>query len=149
MRKILFLYIIAALPTICQASAPSTLFVEDTFGNTAEFSFTDSEITVENGVMTVNGQSFNFSNVDNFYFEKAETSIESPKISPLTLFIDKADNLQITGETTLGNIEIFSITGQLLKTAQTSKNSVSIPISELEQGVYLIKTGSRTVKFIR
>jgi hypothetical protein len=132
-----------------QSQVTSNLVVADTDGNTTHIPFDGSEIIIENGVIKVNGQSFNFEDVDNFYFKKSETSVANIQNQSLKVFIDRADNLQLSSETALGDIEIFSITGRLLKKTHTSDVVATIPVYELERGVYLLKTGSQTVKFIR
>ncbi len=58
--------------------------------------------------------------------------------------------LNITGLTNTDNsvAQIYSVTGQLLQTVKDVKNNSKISLKQLPKGIYLLKIGTQTAKFI-
>ncbi len=58
------------------------------------------------------------------------------------------NNLTITGMD-ISNIRITDVTGKLVRQLTTTKEQITINISDLENGIYYVKVGNKTRKFIK
>ncbi len=78
------------------------------------------------------------------------TGISETNTTGTSIFPNPAsDKIQITSSVSLDNstVEIYSITGKLVsKTSLNDKNEINI--SNLSNGIYLIKINSETVNFV-
>ena len=63
------------------------------------------------------------------------------------------DNIVLTAENATGevlNVSVYSITGREVVNANVSlSNQVSIPFSNVANGVYILKIGDNAVKFVK
>lgn len=60
--------------------------------------------------------------------------------SPFAIYPNPAKhNLNITGESVINSVRVFSITGQLVKEINVNKTSASISIADLNSGLYLVQ----------
>ena len=133
------------------------LYLEKTDGNLFEIPFTDSEIRLQDNLITANTPSahysFAYDEVDSFWFELKSSGGASIKNQPLPtsvqVFLDGAGILHVSGNHPLRNIAIYSITGHLMKKVDTDAAETTINISHFAKGVYLVKTYEKTVKIIK
>lgn len=71
-----------------------------------------------------------------------------PEVSALKLYPNPAGNT-VTVEGTLGEIQIYDMTGRLLLSQRSSLQPATIHIGDLPRGVYLLRTAGTTAKLIK
>ena len=60
-----------------------------------------------------------------------------------------SDRINVAGSEVAGGVSMYSLTGQLVKHIIPASEEVSIDISDLPSGYYLVKAGKSTVKIIK
>ena len=108
-------------------------------------------IVFENNAMTVKMKTdADVTDVVSVRFEKS-TGIENPK-PDLSFFVfpnPVKDVLTVTGAHANGIINLFSLTGTLLKSIPAQESATNIDVSSLSPGLYLLRVEGKTVKFIK
>jgi len=156
----LFLYIILSASAVhfaySEDTIPSIIIFENTEGQKTEISITGSEVNIFNGVFTVVSSAeeeftFNFTDINSFYFKKDESGTRNNEIKTdaAKIYFDDAENLKISAGSSIGKVDVFSITGQKLKSVVVQSNEALIPASDLKGGIYLIKTDLGTFKLLK
>jgi len=81
-------------------------------------------------------------NVDNTYdqcYSCAEASIDETQFEALSVFpIPATDVINISDETTIGNVVIYSVVGQKVIEVEMDNTNGSIAIDELNPGIYYL-----------
>ena len=109
-----------------------------------------SKFDIEVGAETV-------SDVDYVYFyrgsEEDITGIESAKIQPneerLTLQTQVSSQLQISGCGAATRAAVYSANGQLMLEAPVANGATTINVEQMARGVYIVKVGRKSLKFIK
>ena len=94
-----------------------------------------------------NGNSFD---IGAFEFQQT-TSVQNINYSKLSIVPNPAKDFINIKAKNIDNIYIFDITGKLIitKTNQNTNNEVLIDISKLNKGLYFVKVGDTTAKFVK
>jgi hypothetical protein len=91
--------------------------------------------------------------VRKLYFDMQTSLVEigPGKYNGITLFPDPAYNLITLGNIPDGlvQVNIYSVDGKLLLKTGVSDDNKTINVSNLQPGLYLLKAGSHTAKFIK
>ena len=112
------------------------------------------KIVFENNSMTVNLKSGDdATNVMciRFGLKEPGTGLENLK-SESSIFIfpnPVKTSLTVTGAAKDAKINLLDLTGTLLQSIPAQENSTQIDVSTLQQGIYLLQMGEKTVKFIK
>ena len=109
-----------------------------------------SKFDIEVGAETV-------SDVDYVYFyrgsEEDITGIESAKTLPneerLTLQTQVSSQLQISGCGAATRAAVYSANGQLMLEAPVANGATTINVEQMARGVYIVKVGRKSLKFIK
>jgi hypothetical protein len=108
------------------------------FGTEAERT-TKVTVTAEDGTVKVYTIVFT---VDN-------TGIANSTVK-LNLYPNPAqDEITITGLAQVNRLEIMNITGKLIRNIEITGDEVTVTISDLNKGMYFLKTDTQTLKFIK
>lgn len=102
--------------------------------------------------VNTNGGDMFSASLTTLYFAKSETSIEDITEQKTThkLYPNPVhDYLHIISEKPIGNVYIYDIHGKLVKYMETTENELSLDLSFLTSGLYLVKTTSQTTKIIK
>jgi len=120
-------------------------------------SFTDVPYGTYSGLATANGfedESFILVVDDKLntpphpavYLDPVPTSIEKPSMATMTIYPNPVmDVLNIQSEDAVAKVEIFSVSGSLVK-AVNANSITSISVPELPKGVYLVRTSNASGK---
>ena len=112
------------------------------------------KIVFENSTMTVNLKSGDDATdvmCIRFRLMEPGTGLENLK-SESSIFVfpnPVKTSLTITGVEKNVKINILDLTGVLLQSISSQENSTNIDVSALQQGIYLLHTGEKVVKFIK
>jgi CubicO group peptidase (beta-lactamase class C family) len=87
----------------------------------------------------------------------ATTAVEKPTHNESMVQIypnPSSDIIVITSEKVIGNVEIHNIQGQILKSSVFSAKEISMPVGEMQKGIYILRAkmtdGSRWIgKFVK
>ena len=165
MKKILILIIIAVVGTqnFVHLHAQTAIFVQPKNGEQVAFPLSEKPtITFENSTMTIQSQSFALGDIQNLSFKNSgQTRVakamawEQLQVYPnpvingqLTIY-----NLQLTANSNPLSIEIYDMNGNrvyvasvgaLHATPSQSDNQMTINISHLRSGTYIVKIGTST-----
>ncbi len=123
-----------------------------------EISLQDGEIVIYNNDLDFLYDS-NPSKNRNFEFDKVKKLVVSNKPrtfieelfhnSNFEAFIDKDSQLHISSDKELGRVSVYSISGSMIVDFVTSSNKATVDMSNISQGVYIIRCGVKTVKVIK
>lgn len=93
--------------------------------------------------------------IDNIYFYKETTaSIENNDLLGFSMFPNPASNqLKISAQEAISSVNVFDVSGRKVKSFTINNNNITLDISDLSEGVYLIKYKSAgkagAAKFIK
>jgi Secretion system C-terminal sorting domain len=92
--------------------------------------------------------------IDNVYFSKTALGVNDFEISKINMYPNPAKNeLNIDSASDIENVSIFNLLGQEVISKSINNKSVSLNISDLQSGVYIVKTSienkTSTSKFIK
>jgi len=148
---LLGLVLLAAGQLFAQSFKMITLSAD---GNTSTYLVSEvQKITFDEGnsTMIVNlktgGDETNITRVS---FEDA-TGIQTPKPeSSISVFPNPVqETLTVNGVKKDAVINVYSMSGALLKTVTAQENSTKVDVSSLQQGIYLLQIGKQVVKFVK
>ena len=157
-------YIIAAatllatmLGTATAAEYSHSVLINLKEGGSVAYKFEDVPVATIDGdnlkitlAMTDESVIYPFANVVNLTFEKKESGIANVKDNASVTFGITSESLEVWGLTASTQVSIFDATGALRATgAADEAGYVTIETSNLDKGVYLVKAGAHSFKFIR
>ena len=92
--------------------------------------------------------------VDNVYFSNVALANDTFTNNTLKIYPNPASNaITIENESTIQSVNIYNVVGQEVKVASPNANSITLDISNLETGIYIIKSVSEgktnTTKFVK
>jgi len=138
------------LKAVLERENSSALILENFDKGVLELTYDGVTITPATGnKMEVAYDEFKKASFSDVY-NPAYASIEAVKAQTMTAYIlPKSDNLVIESNRTIGNITIYSITGQVLINTVAKGNPAIVDVSFLPKGFYILKTGGQTLKLYR
>ena len=153
MKKIFFLSLVLLLAGRIFAAESLHLITLTADGTEASYVLTDvRKIVFDNNTMTVNLKvGAEATNVTCIKFSSMGTGLENLKTeSSIFVFPNPVKTyLTITGVDKHAKINLMDLTGTLLQSISAQENATNIDVSTLQQGVYLLQTGEKIVKFIK
>lgn len=76
--------------------------------------------------------------MDNLYFyDDTNTGIKNPE-SNLKCFVENGANLKINSSEVISQVSVRSMTGQMLKSVKTNSSDLSVDVSDLSTGNYIV-----------
>lgn len=144
-----------SLLTVMGAVGQSRLNLTLKNGNSHWFQMQDTKITFEGSQVVITEKERNrapFSLYDVAKLSIAEPPASAEKVqhpASLSVYIDN-NELRFKGVTSddVQGITIYNLNGQRVYAAKQSLNN-PVPLSNLSKGIYLIRTQSQTIKFIK
>lgn len=104
---------------------------------------TDFSVVVKNGDPVVGVQRVTFD-------KKQSTGVETGKEVHVRVYPNPVqENLHMSGLSEGSRVEIVALDGRVIKRVDATGCELSIPISDLSAGSYLLKTADTTLKFIK
>ena len=157
MKKILFLPILLMIVIAGHAEVTHLKIVPLT-GDEATSSLAQiGKIVLSNEQMCLYGQDDSelgctpFSQIGKIVFYHDETTkLDNTANAAIQVFLDPAtDALFVRGIAGEQTVRVYSVSGQLLQSANASNGEAIIPVSGLQNGTYLLQVGAQVVKFIK
>ena len=150
-KTILFAALLLPLSVLAENKA---LVIELNSGQTSSFLLLEKPVMTmadtELNITTASIQaSFLMADVKRFYFSEETNDIKTLRQEGFTFSQIDGDNLEITGLSSKDHITIFDMAGHQLGSASISEGKANVCISGYKQGIYFIKTGSQTIKFLK
>jgi len=109
------------------------------------------KIVFDNNTMTVKMKAGDdATNITRISFEDI-TGIETQKAEPSVFVFPNPvkETLTVNGVKKDAVINLYSLAGTLIKTVPAQENATNIDVSSLKQGIYLLRAGEKTIKFIK
>ena len=104
---------------------------------------TDFSVVVKNGDPVVGVQRVTFD-------KKQSTGVETGKEVQVRVYPNPVqENLHMRGLSEGSRVEIVALDGRVIKRVEATGSELSIPVSDLSAGSYLLKTADTTLKFIK
>ncbi len=83
-------------------------------------------------------------------FSVDNTGINNPAAARISLYpVPATSKLHIVGIQGTQNVQIINLVGSVVKTVTISSSNAVIDISDLHSGLYLIRTGNATLRFMK
>ena len=156
MRKIIRILLVALLLPMTARAANTTLVVELTNGQTANYLLQDKPVlTMEGTRLNIKTETvqtdYERSLVKQFYFTDGSTGVKEVLKNALVVYKQTdADHLEISGLSQNERIAIYNTSGVQVGSVSRDSDKAVISLSGLERGIYLVKIGkSQTIKFLR
>lgn len=102
--------------------------------------------------MSLNGnvEYIEFGDIAKMYAEKSVTGIKTPAKNAITLETESDGTIVLSGLKNKCDVQLFDVSGKLLRKVHASGNVVRISLSSYSRGTYIVKTSnSETFKFLK
>lgn len=155
MKFIKILLVALLLLPMTVKAANSTLVVELTNGQTANYLLQDKPILTMEGtrlnIKTDDIQTYyERSQVKKFYFTDGSTGTKEMLKDALVYKQTDADHLEISGLSQNDRIAIYNTSGVQVGSVSRDSDKAVVSLNGLQRGIYLVRIGkSQTIKFIR
>ena len=156
MKKFFGILLAALLLPMTAMAANTTLVVELTNGQTANYLLEDKPVlTMEGTRLNIKTDAvqtdYERSLVKRFYFIEGSTGVKEVLKNALVVYKQTdADHLEISGLSQNDRIAIYNTSGVQVGSVSRNSDKAVVSLSGLERGIYLVKIGkSQTIKFIR
>ena len=155
MRKFIRFILAALLLPMTAMAANTTLVVELTNGQTANYLLQDkpvltmegSQLTIKTGTVQT---SYERSLVKCFFFTGESSGVKEMLKGTLVYKQTDADHLEISGLSQSDRIAIYNTSGVQVGSVSRDSDKAVVSLSGLQRGIYLVKIGERqTIKFVR
>jgi hypothetical protein len=84
--------------------------------------------------------------VDNVYFSSVALSTTSFNVAEVKMYPNPAtDIVTISAVNVIDSVSVYSVLGQEIKQVQPNTNAVSVDVSDLQAGIYVVKVTSSGV----
>lgn len=104
---------------------------------------TQFSVVVKNGDPVVGVQRVTFS-------KKQSTEVGDAVVAQVRIYPNPVqENLHMSGLREGSRVEIVALDGRVVKRMEAAGSELSIPVSDLSAGSYLLKTADTTLKFIK
>jgi len=153
-KKLFFLAIVLLSVGQLFAEQESKLITLKADGTETVYALADvQKIVFENNTMTVNMKSgSDAKGITSVSFLLSDGSgIEKPQLfSSVFVFPNPVKtNLTVSGADKGMKINLFDLNGKLLQSVIAKDNSTEVNVSSFPSGIYLLRVGEQTVKFIK
>ncbi len=135
-------------------AAETCLIVEMKDSN--KFSFMLAEkpvITFQNGDLVVNGSastSYAISNVKNYHFEESiANSVETAVENELRIVYLDENSIQVQNAEANAQVTVFSVAGVAYSNQYADAEGTATVQLPSQKGIYIVKVGNQSFKFIR
>jgi hypothetical protein len=158
--QIIFIALIAMMVCL-QAQNTSLLRVdyvtEDNTITYDEFSIEAGKVQILDDTVKIvfpsapdSNRSYAFDAVRSMVFSLQTPTSEVANVQlPVTAYVDKVGTLHLHAAKLIGHVSIYSITGTLVSTFEANSTAAHIDFGKFQAGVYLLKIGNQTVKFVK
>ena len=131
-------------------SSSTTLTVEEFSLTGAEVLIKGNEVSVEYAAEPAKNRKFDFDLIKSFEFGlRLITGINNVNTLVFRAYIDEAKILHIEAEESLGQVNIYSLTGTLLTSHKTDENRTQINMSSFQRGLYIVQGGINRVMIVK
>jgi len=132
-------------------TASSTIVTVDEFSLTgAEVLIKGNEVSVEYAAQPAKNRKFDFDLITSFEFGlRTITGINNVNDTVFRAYIDGAKILHVEAEESLGQVNIYALTGSLLTSHKTDGNRAQINMSEFQRGIYILQGGVNRVMIVK
>ena len=155
MKRLKMLFLAALLLPLSALAAETTLVVELTTGQTANYVLQDKPVlTIEGTLLRIKTESvqtdYERSQVKRFYFTGDHTGLKETLKDALVYKQTDADHLEISGLSQSDRITVCDMAGRQCGSISRSGDTATISLSGQQRGVYLVRVGkSQTIKFVK
>ena len=129
----------------------STIVTVDEFSLTgAEVLIKGNEVSVEYAAQPAKNRKYDFDLITSFEFGlRTITGISNVNALVFRAYIDEGKILHIEAEESLGQVNIYSLTGALLTSHKTDGNRTQINMSSFQRGIYIVQGGVNRALIIK
>ena len=155
MKRLKWLFLAALLLPLSALAAETTLVVELTTGQTANYVLQDKPVlTIEGTLLRIKTESvqtdYERSQVKRFYFTGDHTGLKETLKDALVYKQTDADHLEISGLSQSDRITVCDMAGRQCGSISRSGDTATISLSGQQKGVYLVRVGkSQTIKIVK
>lgn len=155
MKRLRVLLLTALLLPLCAMATESTLVVELTSGETANYLLQEKPVLTFNGTqLTITTEavqtSYERALVKKYYFIGDFTGVKEAAKNAVVYKQTDADHLEISGLSQSDRITVCDMAGRQCGSISHSGNTAIVSLSGQQRGVYLIRVGkSQTIKFVK
>jgi hypothetical protein len=155
MKRLKWLFLAALLLPLSALAAETTLVVELTTGQTANYVLQDKPVlTIEGTLLRIKTESvqtdYERSQVKRFCFTGDHTGLKETLKDALVYKQTDADHLEISGLSANDRIMIYNTSGVQVGAVSRDSDKAVVSLSGLQRGIYLIKVGNiQTIKFVK
>jgi len=113
---------------------------------------TVQKVVFENNAMTVKTNTGDATNITCIKFTQDENEgIKNQKLEPSIFAFPNpvSETLTVKGVKKDAIINLYDMSGALLKTVTSQENSTNVDVSTLQKGVYLLRIDKQVIKFIK
>jgi len=116
----------------------------------AEILIKGNEVSIVYATEPVKNCKFDFDLINSFEFElRTITGINNVNTPVFRAYIDGAKMLQVEAAESLGQVNIYAVTGKLLTSQKTDGNRTQINMSSFQRGIYIVQGGINRVMIIK
>ena len=84
------------------------------------------------------------------FYDNGTTGLTDTESSAIQVFLDPTqESLFVRGVAGQQTVRVYSVSGQLLQSANATNGEANVPVSGLQNGTYLLQVGAQVVKFIK
>ena len=155
MRKFIRFILAALLLPMSTMAANTTLVVELTNGQTANYLLMDKPVlTIEGTRLNIKTEAvqtaYERNIVKQFYFIGESTGVKEVSKNALVYRQTDANHLEISGLSPNDRVAIYNTSGIQMGSVSRDNDKAVVSLSGLQEGIYLVKIGnSQTIKFVR
>lgn len=155
MRKFIKILLAALLLPMSAMAANTTLVVELTNGQTANYLLQEKPVlTMEGTQLIIKTEAvqtgYERDLVKRFYFTGESTGVKELSKNALVYRQTDADHLEISGMSLDDRIIVYNTAGVQMGSVSRNSDKAVISLRGLQRGIYLVKIGnSQTIKFVR
>ncbi|MEA4984770.1 MAG: T9SS type A sorting domain-containing protein [Paludibacter sp.] len=161
MKQKIYILVVALVAMTVSLQAQASSFLRVTYAtesgtNADNFSIEGGEIQILDNTVNIvfsgnpeQNRTYLFDDIRSLQFE-IQTSTGNLELDvPLVVYTDKAGVLHLRAMESLGLINVYSIAGTLVASVKSDTTEACIDFKEARPGMYIVKTGNQTVKFIK
>ncbi len=116
-------------------------------GDKPVLTFNENRLVVKTNVASAE---FEIANVVKYYFAESDLTGQENSDAEMGYVYVTEEGVKIEKFAPFVSVSLFGVTGQLIKTYQTSADgSLEITLSDKAKGIYLVKTNNTTIKVIK
>lgn len=148
-----------SIVAVAQHTEPYAEIIYNSGGDVLEeeYSLKQAVLTILNGSVSVDYNSNAISNKQYNFDDMVELTIFSKPVTHISsadetidfvVYVDQESQLHIQSSRALGKITLYSASGTILLDMTSSHNQEIISLSDIPKGVYIVRSGFATAKFV-